>query len=259
MNRQASIVNLATSQGDLAALTTDASRLTFYASRSTPDDSRFTYLYCMSSIKNIIFDLGGVIMNIDFKKTEQAFAALGFPDFAEYMTQYHITPFFAAYEIGEIDTAGFITGVQEIASAPIAEDKIVNAWNALLLDFPPENISLLERIRDRYRIFLLSNTNALHHDAFQQTLFSQTGKRLEDIFEKTYFSHFVHLRKPHAEIYQLVLDENNLNPKETLFIDDTASNFSGAEECGVQVFHLKKPMTIHEIPLFKENQHHHSD
>jgi epoxide hydrolase-like predicted phosphatase len=202
-------------------------------------------------VKNIIFDLGGVIMNIDFKKTEEAFAALGFPDFARYMTQYHITPFFSAYELGEIDNAAFVRGVQQIAGRPIADHKIIQAWNALLLDFPPENIALLENIKKKYRIFLLSNTNALHHDAFQQTLQGLTGKRLEDIFEKTYFSHSVHLRKPHADIYRLVLEENGLNPPETLFIDDTVSNFSGAEEMGIQTFHLKKPMRITEIPLFR--------
>jgi epoxide hydrolase-like predicted phosphatase len=203
-------------------------------------------------VKNIIFDLGGVIMNIDFKKTEEAFAALGFPDFSQYMTQYHITPFFSAYELGEIDNAAFIRGVQQIASKPIADHKIIQAWNALLLDFPAENIALLENIKKEYRIFLLSNTNALHHDAFQQTLQELTGKRLEDIFEKVYFSHSVHLRKPHADIYRLVLDENKLDPSETLFIDDTASNFSGAEEAGIQTFHLKKPMRITEMPLFRD-------
>lgn len=203
-------------------------------------------------VKNIIFDLGGVVMNIDFKKTEEAFAALGFPDFAAYMTQHHITPFFAAYEVGEIDDAAFIRGIQQIASRPIADHKIIEAWNALLLDFPPERIALLERLRKKYRIFLLSNTNALHHDAFQQNLHALIGKRLEDIFEKTYFSHTVHLRKPHAPIYQLVLHENKLDPAETLFIDDTASNFSGAEEAGIQVFHLKKPMQITEVPILTE-------
>jgi len=216
----------------------------------TSHDSRITYLYRMP-VKNIIFDLGGVIMNIDFKKTEEAFAALGFPDFAQYMTQYHITPFFSAYELGEIDDAAFLQGVRQIAGKPISDPEIIQAWNALLLDFPPENIALLESIKQQYRIFLLSNTNALHHDAFQQTFYKLTGKYLEDIFEKTYFSHLVHLRKPHAAVYQLVLDENNLNPAETLFIDDTASNFSGAEETGIETFHLKKPLRITEIPQFR--------
>ena len=202
------------------------------------------------AIKNIIFDLGGVIMNIDFKKTENAFADLGFTDFKQYMTQFHITPFFEEYETGKIDDADFVKGIQQIAGKPITEQEIIAAWNALLLDFPLERIGLLERLKKRYRIFLLSNTNSLHYTAFQQTLHALTGKMLEDIFEKTYFSHTSHVRKPNAAIYQMVLDENNLNPAETLFIDDTASNFSGAEEAGIQTFHLQKPMTILEIPLF---------
>jgi epoxide hydrolase-like predicted phosphatase len=205
----------------------------------------------MAGIKNIIFDLGGVIMNIDFKRTEKAFADLGFGDFAQYITQFHITPFFEEFETGKIDTASFIKGIQQIAGKPLTEKEIVHAWNALLLDFPPERIALLEKLKKQYRIFLLSNTNILHYEAFQQTLFALTGKRLEDIFEKTYYSHAVNLRKPGAGIYQLVINENKLNPAETLFIDDTASNFSGAEQTGIQTFHLKAPMTIMEVPLFQ--------
>ena len=205
----------------------------------------------MPAIKNIIFDLGGVIMNIDFKKTEDAFGVLGFTDFKQYMTQFHITPFFEEYETGKIDDAAFIKGIQQKAANPITEQEIIHAWNALLLDFPMVRITLLEKLKQRYRIFLLSNTNSLHYKAFQQNLYALTGKRLEDIFEKTYYSHTANLRKPHAAIYQRVLDENNLNPSETLFIDDTASNFSGAEETGIQTYHLKAPMTILDIPLFQ--------
>ncbi|MEP7278267.1 MAG: HAD family phosphatase [Bacteroidota bacterium] len=205
----------------------------------------------MPAIKNIIFDLGGVIMNIDFKKTEKAFADLGFTDFSQYMTQHHITPLFSAYETGEINDADFIKVIQQLASGPLTSEQIIQAWNALLLDFPLERIALLERLRQRYRIFLLSNTNALHYAAFQQTLHALTGKLLEDIFEKAYFSHAVKWRKPQKEIYQLVLDENNLNAVETLFIDDTAANFSGAEEVGIQTFHLQTPMTMLDIPLFQ--------
>lgn len=205
----------------------------------------------MPAIKNIIFDLGGVIMNIDFKRTEHAFAELGFTNFKQYMTQFHITPFFEEYETGKIDEAAFIKGIQQIAGKPITAPQIVYAWNALLLDFPPARIDLLEKLKLHYRIFLLSNTNELHYNAFQQTLHAVTGKTLEDLFEKTYFSHTAHLRKPDAAIYRLVLDENNLNAAETLFIDDTASNFSGAEETGIQTFHLKPPMDITSMTLFE--------
>jgi glucose-1-phosphatase len=203
------------------------------------------------AIKNIIFDLGGVIMNIDFKKTEAAFEALGFADFKQYMTQFHITPFFEQYETGMIDDAAFIKGVQGMAGRPITAEEVVASWNALLLDFPPARLALLDAIKNQYRIFLLSNTNALHYRAFQQTLHAQTGRVLEDIFEKAYYSHTAHLRKPDAAIYKLVLDENALHPAETLFIDDTASNFSGAEELGIQTLHLKPPMQITEIPMFR--------
>ena len=206
----------------------------------------------MPAIKNIIFDLGGVIMNIDFKKTENAFADLGFTDFKQYMTQFHITPFFEEYETGKIDEAAFIKGIQQIAGKPITAQQIIHAWNALLLDFPLARIDLLEKLKRHYRIFLLSNTNELHYNEFQQTLHALTGKTLEDIFEKTYFSHTAHLRKPDVAIYRLVLDENNLNAAETLFIDDTASNFAGAEEIGIQTFHLKPPMDITSMPLFKD-------
>jgi glucose-1-phosphatase len=205
----------------------------------------------MATIKNIIFDLGGVIMNIDFKQTENAFDKLGFSNFSQYINQFHITPLFEEYETGKIDDAAFIKGIQEIAGKPITADEIVHAWNALLLDFPPERIELLKKIKSQYRIFLLSNTNALHHAAFQKRFFTLTGGYLEDIFHKTYYSQTTGMRKPNAEIYQLVTDENKLDPSATLFIDDTASNFSGAKEVGLQIFHLKAPMTILEIPLFK--------
>jgi glucose-1-phosphatase len=215
-----------------------------------PDSGPRTYI-CPMAIKNIIFDLGGVIMNIDFKKTEAAFEALGFANFKQYITQFHITPFFEQYETGMIDDTAFIKGIQNLAERPITEDQVIASWNALLLDFPPRRLELLEAIKKRYRIFLLSNTNALHHHAFQQTLHAQTGLLLEDIFEKTYYSHTAHLRKPDAAIYQLVLKENTLHPGETLFIDDTASNFTGAEALGIQTLHLKPPMQITEIAMFR--------
>ncbi len=205
----------------------------------------------MSTIKNIIFDLGGVIMNINLRYTEEAFAKLGCANFSQYITQHRITPLFESYETGKIDDANFIKGIQEIAGKSITGEEIINAWNALLLDFPPERLQLLKNIRNHYRIFLLSNTNSLHHSAFQKKLFLQTGNYLEDIFHKTYYSQVVKMRKPDVEIYQLVIDDNKLNASETLFIDDTGSNINGALKTGLQTFHLKKPMTILEMPLFR--------
>jgi putative hydrolase of the HAD superfamily len=205
----------------------------------------------MQNIKNVIFDLGGVILNIDFAKTNEAFHELGLKNFANHINQFHITDLFLNYETGKIDDVDFINGIAKLSDKPMAEQEIVAAWNALLLDFPPERIQLLQKIKTTYRTFLLSNTNAIHLNEFQQRLKREQGVYLEDLFEKTYYSHVVKMRKPNAGIFELVLNENDLDPSETLFIDDTYSNFAEAEKLGIQIFHLDKGMSITDIDLFK--------
>ncbi len=203
----------------------------------------------MQNIRNIIFDLGGVIMNIDFRKTEEAFHVLGLENFSNHISQFHITDFFEKYETGELSDEEFITGIRGMAGKPLSREQIVGAWNALLLDFPPERIALLKELKTKYRTFLLSNTNSIHHDQFQEKLKREQGVYLEDLFEKAYYSHTARLRKPEAAIFELVLNENNLVPAETLFIDDTASNFPQAEKLGIQVYHLEKGKDITGIGL----------
>ena len=187
----------------------------------------------MHSIKNIIFDLGGVILNIDFKKTNDAFHLLGLENFSQHINQFHITDLFLNYETGQIDDMEFIDSVAKLSSKPMPEDKIVEAWNALLLDFPKERIDLLKKIKSQYRTFLLSNTNSIHLKEFQERLHNEQGVYLEDLFERAYYSHVVKLRKPNADIFELVLKENNLEPSETLFIDDTQPNIDAAKKAGL--------------------------
>ena len=203
----------------------------------------------MQNIKNIIFDLGGVILNIDFKRTEAAFRLLGWDQFLNHINQFHITHLFEQYETGQIDDAAFVGGIQQLIGKPVEEDKIIAAWNALLVGFPAERIALLRQLKGKYRTFLLSNTNAIHHDEFQKRLFSEQGVYLEDLFEKTYYSHIAKLRKPDAPIFERVLNENKLIPEETLFIDDTALNFPEAEKLGIQVHHLAPGTEIMGIGL----------
>ncbi|MES1220537.1 MAG: HAD family phosphatase [Bacteroidota bacterium] len=203
----------------------------------------------MQNIKNIIFDLGGVILDIDFKRTEAAFHLLGWDDFLNHINQFHITDLFEKYETGKISDADFVKGIQQLIGKPVDADKIIAAWNALLVGFPAPRINLLKKLKNKYRTFLLSNTNSIHHDEFQQRLFKEQGVYLEDLFEKTYYSHAVKLRKPEAPIFELVLKENNLIPQETLFIDDTAMNFSEAEKLGIQVHHLTPGSEIMGIGL----------
>ena len=170
--------------------------------------------------------------------------------FCKHINQFHITDLFLHYETGQIDDIQFIDTVANLTDKPMAKEKVVEAWNALLLDFPPERINLLKKIKSQYRTFLLSNTNSIHLQEFQERLNNEQGVYLEDLFEKAYYSHVVKMRKPDAEIFQLVLNENRLEPSETLFIDDTASNFAEAEKLGIQIYHLKPGTTINDIELF---------
>ena len=204
----------------------------------------------MQHIKNIIFDLGGVILNIDFKKTEEAFRQLGLDNFSDHISQFHITDFFRQYETGKIDDDAFVAGIANLMEKPAESKRIIEAWNALLLDFPPERIELLKRLKKKYRLFLLSNTNSIHLKEFNQRLHDQYGVYLEDLFEKTYYSHTAKLRKPEGAIYEMVLNENKLVPEETLFVDDTAANFPEAERLGIKIHHLKPGTSITGIELF---------
>jgi glucose-1-phosphatase len=206
----------------------------------------------MQNIKNIIFDLGGVILNIDFKKTEQALQELGIDNLSHHLSQTSLIAFFKEYETGKIDDTAFVGALQSLSTKTITEQEIIQAWNALLLDFPPERIELLRKLKQKYRLFLLSNTNMIHYREFQQKIYTQTGSYLEDFFEKTYYSHTAGLSKPDVAIFQLVIHENKLNPAETLFVDDTAVNMVAAKEAGLRVFHIVPGTTILDIERQKE-------
>jgi len=204
----------------------------------------------MQNIKNVIFDLGGVILNIDIKKTAAAFTRLGQESFENLFNIGHAAGFFKEYECGLIDDTGFITAVKERFQNKVTDQQVIDAWNALLLDFPASRIDFLKNIGSKYRLFLFSNTNALHREAFN-VIYQNSFKNghLDELFEKTYYSHILKMRKPDPASYQYIIDENGLNPAETLFIDDAMVNIEGAQKCGIQAFHLVAPVSIENIGL----------
>ena len=204
----------------------------------------------MQPIKNIIFDLGGVFMNLDYKKTEQAFIDLGVVNFPELFTQHHSSPLFADMETGRISNQAFYDGLRKLSGINMSNDDIQHAWNAMLLDFPMERIVWLNEIKKKYNIYLFSNTNQIHYDAFIETVKKQTGiTDFNHYFIKAYYSHELGLRKPDTASFQRIIEEQKLNPAETLFIDDTLSNVEAAAEIGLQTLHLKPPMTVLELQL----------
>lgn len=204
----------------------------------------------MEGIKNIIFDLGGVLINIDFSITERAFIELGVDQFSEMFTQHHSNDLFVELETGKISPDAFYKAFRKGTGTNLSDETIKTAWNALLLDFRIPSLEWLAGIKNKYRIFLFSNTNQIHHDAFVESYRQQTGKTdFDGFFEKAYYSQNMGMRKPNAEPFLQILKEQNLVASETLFIDDTIKNIEAAKALGMQTVHLQWPQTLPDLDL----------
>ena len=186
------------------------------------------------AIKNIIFDLGGVLLNLDFEKTAGAFTALGVKNFHEYFTQYHAAPLFKKLEVGAVADQGFYDSLRETALINADNKEIDTAWNDMLLDFPRKRIEKLQELAGNYRLFLFSNTNAIHHAAFHHSFYEKFGFQLDSLFEKAYYSHLIGYRKPEIDSFLFVINDSQVDPAETLFIDDTRPNIDAAKKSGLQ-------------------------
>ncbi|OYY99818.1 MAG: hypothetical protein B7Y37_12790 [Sphingobacteriia bacterium 28-36-52] len=203
-----------------------------------------------SPIKHIIFDLGGVFLNIDFQLTNQAFVDLGVLQFNEMFTQHFSNPLFELLETGRISEEEFYTAFRKESKTTLSNEQIKRAWNALLLDFPKERIDWLKEISKKYRIFLFSNTNQIHYDCFIERFKMQhPGLDFDSLFIKAYYSQNLGLRKPYPESFRAILEEQSLHAGETLFIDDTIKNIEAAQELGLQTIHLKAPLTVLDLSL----------
>ena len=204
----------------------------------------------MQPIKNIIFDLGGVFLTLDFKKTENAFAEFGVTNFPEMYTQHHASDLFELLETGKISPQGFYEKFRAESKTNISNENIQHAWNAMLLDFPLERIHWLDEVRSRYQVFLFSNTNQIHYHYFSQMFSEKTnGKNFNSHFIKAYYSHEMGLRKPYPESFMHIIQEQQLLPAETLFIDDTLKNIESAKQTGLQTLHLVHPQTLLDVDL----------
>ena len=195
----------------------------------------------MAAIKNLILDLGGVLLDIDYHKTEKAFIEMGFEAFNKMYTQYSADEIFAKLEMGTISNADFYKYMIGAAPANISESQVYSAWTAMLMDFRVETINFLEELRSRFPLYLLSNTNAIHLDAFGEIFSRQTGRPLlDELFTKAYYSHQVGLRKPNKDIFEFVLEDAGIKAEDTLFIDDSYNNINTAKAMGFQT-HLLLP------------------
>jgi putative hydrolase of the HAD superfamily len=191
-------------------------------------------------IKNIIFDLGNVILNIDTKLSEIEFAKHGLSNFGELYTLASQSEIFDRLEIGAMSPDDFYCEFRTITKSNLSDEVIRNCWNALILDFPPKRIELLKSLKSQYRTFILSNTNQIHYDFYTNLLKEQFQiNGLEALVEKAYFSHEIGLKKPFRHIYDFIISKSDLNPNETLFIDDNKDNILAAEKLGIKTIWLK--------------------
>lgn len=200
----------------------------------------------MEDIKNIIFDLGGVLVDIRIDKSVEAFRKLNIKGLDVSDIHPHQKGFFLDYELGLISTGEFIACIRCRYDCSAVDDAAIrSAWNVLLQDIDMRRFRLLERLRKKYRLFLLSNTNELHIGELRRN-FRETsgGTEFESYFDGCFYSHVMHLRKPDARVYSQVIETTGIDPAQTIFIDDNDCNFSGALSAGLNVYHLTGGETI---------------
>jgi len=190
------------------------------------------------NFKNILFDLGGVILDINIQATLKQFYELGFP--AELM-QYPdsmSTDVFFKYQTGKLDTEQFRNAIRESAGVDMSDQVFDEAWNAMLVRIPEERTALLKRLSERYPLYLLSNTSSLHVPVFEQMYIDSAGISMHKVFRKIYYSHEIGWHKPDHEAWEYVIQDAGIKAEETLFLDDSIHNIKASQELGFQAIHI---------------------
>ena len=201
----------------------------------------------LQGIKNIIFDLGGVIYAIDYLATIRAFKDLGIKNFEQIYAKAGQSDLFDDLETGKISKVEFFEGINKFLPNPLSPTQITDAWNAMLIDFMPDALKCLKALNKDYRIFLLSNTNEIHMKEIKDRVGEVFYSEFCQLFEQVYLSHDIGLRKPHTGVFTYILSERGLDPSETLFIDDSPQHVEGAVKAGLKAYHLKNEERISQL------------
>lgn len=199
-------------------------------------------------IRNILFDFGGVIIDIDPPSVIYELMKMGVSDGLGLHEHLSAQDAYVRLEKGELSPAGFRRLIRDYTGLPLTDDQIDHAWNTIIKEIPPARVELLNRLRKDYGVYLLSNTNPIHYDYYNVYVKKNFGlERLDDLFDRAWYSYRMRLFKPDPEIFRRVLDEGGLVAAETVFIDDLAVNVEAAKEVGLQGYHLKKGEDVVEI------------
>jgi putative hydrolase of the HAD superfamily len=185
-------------------------------------------------IKNLIFDFGGVIIDIDPIRVGQSFKEMGVKNIEKVHELAVSKGLYLDLEKGLITPAGFRDGMREVSGLNFTDEQIDHAWNSMIVNFPKSRFDLIKQLKENYNVYLLSNTNEIHYNYFNQYAIDNLGvKCLDDFFTRCFFSHTMKMRKPDQEIYIKMLETGKINPSESLYIDDIEENILAAQELGI--------------------------
>lgn len=201
----------------------------------------------LNGIRNIIFDLGGVLLNINPKKTIEAFGKLGMEQLVGDKGLSYDHEIFYLMEQGKITSDEFRKGVLQLLPNRISFQEIDAAWTAMLLDFPAIRVELVKNLRKDFKIYLFSNTNAIHVDKFHSNFRNQHGFEVSTLFDKDFYSNEIGYRKPSPESYQEIIRLSGIDPEESLFIDDSHQNIESAIASGLKGFWLEPGQTVENL------------
>ena len=198
-------------------------------------------------IETIIFDFGGVVIDIDPQLTISEFVKLGF-NYPEKTNSDEFTQLIRKFERGILTPEVFRSKMKDFLEIEITDQQFDDAWNALLFDIPNERIEIIEQVKENYQILLLSNSNEIHYDLYVRDLQLRFGYReFADLFHNAYFSFDLHLSKPDIEVYEFLIFQHDLDPVKALFIDDNPDNIKAAQQTGLQTYLLQKPERVRDI------------
>ena len=204
----------------------------------------------MKRINALLFDLGGVIVDLDYNKTIEAFEAIGLEDAEHLYNQFNQSKIFDEFEIGSISREEFMGLLQEKIPQKVSQSKIKEAWNAMILGFEKSKLEQIKRYCEKIPCYLLSNTNEIHLEYIQTLLQEVPFKNLELLFTKCYYSHIIGRRKPHRETFEWVLNDMGSSPEEVLFIEDSPQHIRGAEKAKIKTLHFTNGRRLEDIDLF---------
>lgn len=190
-------------------------------------------------IKNLILDFGGVLLKIDYDAPVREFKKLGIDQFQQLFAQASQSTLMDDFEKGNLSPDIFREEIRKISKKNLSNQEIDFAWNSVLSYFPSEKMKLLDELKRKFDLYLLSNTNEIHIQEFEKSMNEEFGmNHFHSHFTKIYFSSRMGMRKPDKEIFDYILKENRLKPQETVFIDDSIQHVLGAEKAGIKALHL---------------------